>query len=176
MQVMFDGWTSIGRTVISGAAAYLALVAMLRVSGKRTLAKLNAFDLVVTVALGSTLSTITLSRDVPIATGIAGLAVLIGMQYAVAWVSVRSRRLRNAARSEPRLLARRGRFVRSALTQERVTEEEVLAVIRAQGRSSLADVDGVILESDGSISVVPSIGAQPDAMQPVLGFERGRNE
>jgi uncharacterized membrane protein YcaP (DUF421 family) len=56
----FDSWSDLGRVLGVGTAAYLSLVVVLRVSGKRTLAKLNAFDFVVTVALGSTLATLQL--------------------------------------------------------------------------------------------------------------------
>lgn len=61
--ILFQSWSGLGRVTIVGLTAYLALVLMLRVSGKRSLAKLNAFDLVVTVALGSTLATTLLSKD-----------------------------------------------------------------------------------------------------------------
>lgn len=61
---LFDGLAGIVRTVGIGAAANLLLIVFLRVSGKRTLSKMNAFDLVVTVALGSTLATVLLSSDV----------------------------------------------------------------------------------------------------------------
>jgi len=172
MNLLFDGWASIGRAVLSGGMAYIALVLMLRISGKRTLAKLNAFDLVVTVALGSTLATITLSKDVPLATGITALAVLIGMQYAVAWLSVRSRSVRRAVRSEPRLLVSRGRFLDSAMQAERLTEEEVLSALRNEGLSSAAEIDAVILETDGSLSVVPATESPGRAMQPVRGPEK----
>jgi uncharacterized membrane protein YcaP (DUF421 family) len=70
----FDSWSDILRVVLAGSAAYAWLVALLRVSGKRTLAKLNAFDLVVTVAFGSTLATILLSSDVSWSEGAAALA------------------------------------------------------------------------------------------------------
>ena len=70
----FHSWESIGRTVISGVVTYGALIMFLRVSGKRTLAKLNAFDLVVTVALGSTLSTVLLSKEVPLSEGLLAIA------------------------------------------------------------------------------------------------------
>jgi uncharacterized membrane protein YcaP (DUF421 family) len=69
--MIFDGWGSIARTAIVGVLAYAALVVLLRISGKRTLAKMNAFDLVVTVALGSTLATILLSKEVSLASGVA---------------------------------------------------------------------------------------------------------
>ncbi len=63
--MFFDTWTGLGRTVVVGTLAYAALVLILRVSGKRTLSKMNAFDLIVTVALSSTLATVLLARDVP---------------------------------------------------------------------------------------------------------------
>ncbi len=77
--MLFDSWLSLGRTAVVGVLAYLALVLLLRVSGKRTLSKMNAFDLVVTVALGSTLATVLLSTDVALATGILAFTLLIGL-------------------------------------------------------------------------------------------------
>jgi purine-cytosine permease-like protein len=64
VEVFFDSWSAIGKTAVIGVLAYAALVATLRISGKRTLSKMSAFDLVVTVALGSTLSTIMLDSNV----------------------------------------------------------------------------------------------------------------
>ncbi|WP_407939580.1 hypothetical protein [Methylophaga nitratireducenticrescens] len=58
---------------------------LLRISGRRILSKMNAFDMVVTVALGSTLATILLNRDVALAEGALAFALLIGMQYLVTW-------------------------------------------------------------------------------------------
>jgi len=62
--VFLSDWENIGRTLVLGTLAYLGLVVILRISGKRTLAKMNAFDLIVTIALGSTLSSILLSKGV----------------------------------------------------------------------------------------------------------------
>ena len=67
--MFFDSWASLGRTAVVGILAYVALVLLLRVSGKRTLSSMNAFDLVVTVALGSTLASVFLSSSVPLARG-----------------------------------------------------------------------------------------------------------
>ena len=77
-------------------------------SGKRTLAKLNAFDLVVTVAMGSTLATALLSKQTTQADGVAAFGVLIGLQFVVTWLSVRSQWFGDLVRLEPRLLAYRG--------------------------------------------------------------------
>src|SRR5688500_12117448 len=133
MSVLFNSWSGIGRTIVAGVLAYLALVVLLRVSGKRTLSKMNAFDLVVTVALGSTLATIVLSKDVALAAGMAAYAVLIAMQFVIAWRSVRSKAVSRLVKSEPRRLVYQGRFLRDAMRRERVVEAEVLAALRNQG-------------------------------------------
>ena len=70
-----DGWTGLGRVLVIGPAAYLAMVLLLRASGKRTLTKLNLFDFVVTVALGSTLASVILTKSVGLMQGIAAFAV-----------------------------------------------------------------------------------------------------
>ena len=72
----FNGWESLLRTLVVGVLAYVSLVVFLRISGKRTLSKMNAFDLIVTVALGSTLATVLLSKDVALAEGALAFALL----------------------------------------------------------------------------------------------------
>jgi len=151
--MFFDSWSGLGRVVVVGVLAYLGVVVLLRASGKRTLSKLNAFDLVVTVALGSTLATILLSKDVALAEGLLAFAVLIGLQFFVAWASVRSKRVSAAVKSEPRLLLHRGEFLNDAMRRERVTREEVLAALRKSGAASPEAVRAVVLETDGDLSV-----------------------
>lgn len=152
--MFFDSWSGILRILIVGTLAYSALIALLRISGKRTLSKMNAFDLVVTVALGSTFATVVLSTDVALAEGVTAFAVLIALQYIVAWLSLRSKIVRQFVKSEPRLLLYRGAFLHRAMHDERVTEGEVRAAIRGQGITAVGDVDSVVLETDGTLSVV----------------------
>ncbi len=154
MQMFFDGWTGPLRTLVVGVLAYVALVALLRVSGKRTLGKWNAFDLVVTVAFGSTLSTALLSKDTSIFQVVCAFAVLVGLQFTVTWLSIRSSHVRDAVKSSPALLLRRGVFLDDALRGERVSEGEVRAAIRASGIAAVEDVHAVVLETDGTISVI----------------------
>jgi uncharacterized membrane protein YcaP (DUF421 family) len=157
--MIFGGWTPILRTVLVGTLAYAALVATLRISGKRTLAKLNAFDLVVTVALGSTLASVLLSSDVALAQGLAAFATLVALQFAVAFASVRSSRFARLVRSEPTLLVRRGEVLPDALRRARVTEAELRTVIRTSDHPDSSRVAAVILESDGSFSVIAAENA-----------------
>ncbi|UVS79528.1 DUF421 domain-containing protein [Actinokineospora sp. UTMC 2448] len=154
--MFFDSWTGLGRVVVVGVPAYVLLIVVLRLSGKRTLAKMNAFDLVVTVALGSTLSTILLTTDVALAEGVLALALLIAAQFVVAWTAVRYRPFRRAVRSRPSLLVRQGRLLEQAMREQRVTRSEVLQAVRTQGLGGLDQVAAVVLETDGSLSVIPT--------------------
>jgi uncharacterized membrane protein YcaP (DUF421 family) len=152
--MFFESWTRIWQTAITGIAAYIALVTFLRVSGKRTLSKMNAFDLVVTVALGSTLAAILTSPDTLLAEGLVALGILIGLQYAVAWSSLRFRWFEGMVKSTPTLLVYRGEIRDDAMRSQRVTRDEVLAALRNAGVSDLAQAGAVVLETDGSLSVI----------------------
>ena len=127
--MFFDDWAGIWRTAVVGALAYIGLVAFVRIAGKRTLAKMNAFDLIVTVALGSTLATILLSKDVALAEGLVAFALLIGLQFAITWLSVRTEVVPNLVKSKPALLAYRGSLVPDTLRRERVSDEEVFQAV-----------------------------------------------
>lgn len=152
--MVFGTWYGPLRVLIVGTLAYIALVALLRVSGKRTLAKLNAFDLIVTVALGSTLATVLLSKEVPLAEGVTAFALLAALQYAVAWASVRFKPFADLVKSEPTLLLRNGQFLRQAIQAQRVTESDLRAAIHASGIADPAQAAAIILETDSSLSVV----------------------
>jgi uncharacterized membrane protein YcaP (DUF421 family) len=156
----FESWGGLLRVLVVGALAYVALVTVLRISGKRTLSKMNAFDMVVTVALGSTLATIILSKDVALAEGVLALGLLVALQYAVTWSSVRSATVSGLVKSEPTLLFYRGAFLQDQLRRQRVLEAEVLAAVREQGQGSLDEVEAVVLETDGTMSVITSGGGE----------------
>lgn len=175
--MFFDSWSGIGRVLLVGVLAYVALIVLLRVSGKRTLSKMNAFDLVVTVALGSTLATILLSSDVALAEGITAFALLIGLQFVIAWLSVHSTTVSRLVKAEPSLLAYNGRILPAALRRARVVESEVWAAVRAEGIADLATVEAVVLETDGTFTVVPKIEqpAKP-TLQNVAGYIRRAEE
>ena len=169
-RMWFDSWSAIGRILLVGTLAYGALIAMLRSSGKRTLAKMNAFDLVITVALGSTLSAIVLDKQIALASGIAALALLIGLQYLVAWSCARSRRVERIVKAEPQLVFQDGVYCDEALRRERLTRSEVDAAIRAHGVGHPAQVRAVVLETDGSFTAVSrAADAAPTALASVYG-------
>ncbi|WP_445380977.1 DUF421 domain-containing protein [Rhizobium rosettiformans] len=152
--MLFQGWPGIARTLLVGTLAYVTLVLFLRISGKRTLSKLNAFDLVVTVALGSTLSAILLQKSIALAEGATALGLLILLQYLVTFASVRSNSVAKLIRSEPTLLVRSGSFCHDAMMRQRITEDEIMSAVRSNGSQGLDEVEAVVLESDGTLSII----------------------
>jgi uncharacterized membrane protein YcaP (DUF421 family) len=171
--MFFDDWDSIIRVLVLGVSAYIALVSLLRVSGKRTLAKLNAFDLVVTVALGSALATVILSKDVSLAQGLAAFIILGVAQYIIAALSVRFPAVEMLAKANARCLLVDGKMLDPALRQERVTRQEILAAIRTAGYGETDAIAAVVLETDGSFSVIPkSQAGNRDAFPPSRAAER----
>lgn len=169
--VFFDSWFGVLRVVVVGGLAYAGLILVLRISGKRTLSKWNAFDFVVTIALGSTLATVLLSKDVKLAEGLTAFVLLVGLQFILTWIAVRSDNADRLFKSSPTLLLKRGEFIDAKMLATRVTESEVLAAVRASGVASLGDVEAVVLETDGSFSVVKSEqGQSPDALKDVDGY------
>ena len=151
--IFFHDWESVVRTLVIGLAAYIALILGLRVSGNRTLSKMNAFDFVVTIALGSILATILLSKQTALAEGLAAFALLIGLQYMVTWTCARASWVKRAVTGEPRLIFYNGQYLWSEMKRARITKEEVLSAARSAGYADTNRVGAVILETDGSCSV-----------------------
>lgn len=161
-RMFFDGAHDLLRILVVGTGAYLGLVFILRIAGKRTLSKMNAFDLVVTVAFGSTLASVLLNRDISLSEGLLAFALLAGLQFAVTFTSVRSERFQLLVKAQPSQLFYRGQFLPEALRQERVTEKEVFAAVRAHGIEDIGSVEAVVLETDSSFSVIA--GGSSEAM------------
>ncbi len=164
---MFD--TDLARLasmVLLAAGAYLWLVLVLRVSGKRTLAQLNAFDFIITVAFGSTLASVILNHSLPWAEGATALAVLALLQFIVAWTSVRVPWARRALTSTPTVLLRDGQPDTAALTRQRISRASLAQAVRSAGIGGLELVAAVVLEPNGTISVIPTSQAGTESAIP----------
>lgn len=154
MGLFFNSWNDIGRIFVLGVMGYIALVFLLRISGNRTLSKLNAFDFVVTIALGSTFGSLLLNKSVSLAEGVTALAVLIGLQYSMAWLTVKSDTVKRVIKNEPSLVYYNGKYLKDSMKRSRVVEEEIEQSARNQGYANLKSVEAVVLETDGSFSVI----------------------
>jgi uncharacterized membrane protein YcaP (DUF421 family) len=176
---LFDDPGAIIKILVVGLLDYVTLLALLRITGKRSLSKWNAYDLVVTVAIGSTLANAILSRTSTWAEASAGMGLLVAVQYLIARAAVHRPSIRRWFNAPPAVLLRNGQLLHEALLREQVTEGEVLAAVRHHGIAAVEDVAAVILETDGNFSVIPEIGpngvsAMADVIEYVPGEENKR--
>lgn len=154
----FGGWAPLGRILVVGTAMYVTLVVLLRLSGSRSLASMNAFDFIVTVAIGSAFGRALTAKGVALAEAAAAFALLLALQYAVAWLQTRWSFVMGIVTNPPQLLYFRGQFLREAMRRERVTEAELEAAVRKKKLGSMDEVEAVVLESSGEFSVIASVG------------------
>lgn len=152
-ELLFKDWESLWHIAFCATISYITLFIFIRISGKRTLAKLNAFDFVVTVTLGSTLSSMILAK-VTIAEGCIALLVIILLQYLLALAAKESPILEKAVNSSPTLLFYNGQFLKDSMDKEVITKEEIYAEIRKYRLEHLDDVRAVVMELNGEFTVV----------------------
>jgi uncharacterized membrane protein YcaP (DUF421 family) len=169
--VWFSGWDVIVRTLLAGSVTYLVLVLLLRISGPRTLAKWYAFDLIVTVALGSTFANGVLSKEIAISQAIAGFVLLIVLQYVIGWAAVRWPMVLRIVNPVPILLVFEGRLQDKSMARNRVTRSDISKALRSNGLSAIEDAGAVVLEPDGTFSVLKEVDrARCSALGDVPGF------
>lgn len=155
---MFTPALPVAEKILRPIVVYIFLVVLLRVFGKRELAQLNPFDLVVLLSLSNTVQNAIIGNDNSVTGGLVGAFALLAVNYVVVRFLFRHRRLDQIMEGTPTVLIEHGRVRRRALAKELLTEPELLTVLHRQGFSGLEDVERCVLEPSGSFSVQ---GKQP---------------
>jgi uncharacterized membrane protein YcaP (DUF421 family) len=138
------------RTVV----VYGALLLLLHLAGKRELAQLNSFDLVVLLLLSNVVQNAIIGDDLSITGGVLGAAILLGVNFALVRLAFMSPRFGKVLQGGPTILVQDGRVERKTLRREAITEEELVAGLRRQGLE-LEDVERVSLEPEGTFNATP---------------------
>ncbi len=140
-----------GKTVV----VYLFLIAGLRLLGKRELGQMSIYDLVLIVVIANSVQNAMVGQDTSLGGGLVAALTLLLLNRAFTWAIVNHADIRHLIIGEPILLVRNGELLWSALQKEGLTREHVLAAMREHGVGDLKDVQMAVLETDGTISVVP---------------------
>jgi uncharacterized membrane protein YcaP (DUF421 family) len=175
---------SVLEKVLRPVLVYMFLVVAVRAAGRRELAQLNSFDLVVLMMLANTVQNATIGNDNSMVGGLIGVSALLLINYVVVRLLYRHPRIDRALEGAPVELIRDGEILRPPLERELITEEELMEAVRKQGLRDASDVDRAVLETGGTISVVPrrptplegavaSLGAKIDALTAELSRLRG---
>lgn len=139
----------VAEKIIRPILVYIVLVILLRIFGKRELAQLNPFDLVVLLSLSNTVQNAIIGNDNSLIGGLIGAATLLGTNYVVVRYVFRHRRLDQLMAGAPTVLIKQGKLCEKGLAREMVTEAELTIVAHRQGFASLAEVEYCTLEPGG---------------------------
>ena len=158
----FEEGNGLMRILVVGLPVYVALVIMLRLIGTRSLSKMNAFDVVVTIALGSALASSIMTEDLAGLVALGSITLLLGVQFIVAALAVRMQVVERLTKASPKLLLVRGEYLEKEMRTARIAKAAIRGAVRGHGYGQLSEVAAVILETDGSLSVIP-VGRLGDA-------------
>jgi uncharacterized membrane protein YcaP (DUF421 family) len=178
LPLFFDGWGPLLRILIVGTLSYLSLMFMLRLSGARTLARMNPFDFAITVALGSTYGRLLTAEDVTLAEAVVAFALLVGLQVLFSFLTTRVPGLARVLSPQPALLFYRGDFLHRNMRRERITEADLRTAVREHGLGSIEEVEAIAVETSGRLTVVGQTqvgsGSALRELKKEVGVERIR--
>ena len=146
---MFVLGLPIAEKIIRPIVVYIFLIVGLRLAGKRELAQLNTFDLVVLLTISNTVQNAIIGEDNSVTGGLVGAATLLTINYAVVRFLYSHGRLDRFVEGEPELVMEHGELKMDRLKQELITRAELEVAAHKQGFSSLDDIDRAILDPGG---------------------------
>lgn len=158
VQFLWGGFEPIIRTIIVGTLAYVSLVIIIKISGKRTLATMNAMDFIITVAIGAAYGRVLTAKGVSISEALTAFILLACLQYIFSTLELKFPYFKKLASSPPKILYYNNGFIENNLRSERINKDVLMGTVRKKGLSDLEDVEMIILESDGSFSVIEKSG------------------
>lgn len=165
---MFRLMLPIAEKMLRPMIVYGFLVVALRIFGKRELAQLNPFDLVVLLSLSNTVQNAIIGDDNSVTGGLIGALTLLGTNYLVVRFLFRHRRLDQLFEGAPTTLIERGHLNRRALAKELMTESELLTVVHRQGFTHLKEIERCVLEPGGIFFIQGKTPAGADMRQAEL--------
>lgn len=159
---MFNLPVPILEKILRPVIVYLCLIVFLRLFGKRELAQLNPFDLVVLLSLSNTVQNAIIGDDNSVTGGIIGAFTLLAVNWLLMWLLYRTPKVNAALEGSPTTLITNGQVDEHALRHESMTHEELISVLNKNGFNDPAEVQTCVLEPNGTFFVK---GRQPSTDQ-----------
>jgi uncharacterized membrane protein YcaP (DUF421 family) len=150
---MFHLPLPLAEKIIRPILVYLCLIIFLRLFGKRELAQLNPFDLVVLLSLSNTVQNAIIGDDNSVTGGIVGAFSLLAINWALMWFLYRAPKLTKALEGEPSTLIRHGVVDNDEMKRQSLTAEDLISVLNKNGFNYMADVEECILEPNGTFYI-----------------------
>ncbi|MFN6945075.1 MAG: DUF421 domain-containing protein [Cytophagaceae bacterium] len=165
---LWDGFRPILRIFLVGTVTFAWIIMILRFSGKRSLTRMNAFDFIITVTIGSAFGRILTATEVSLSESAATFLLLAGLQYAVSFFEIRSNIFNFLITTPPALLFHKGKFIEKNMLKERIRQSDLLGAVRKAGFQSLDQVEAIVLESEGSFSIIKKVDFDSSSFQNII--------
>ncbi len=133
---------------------YIYLIIIMRITGKRTLLQYNMFESIITIAFGSTIATILLTKALSFVEGALALGSLTFIQFMIGFLERKSGAFKKAITPTPKCMYEDGVYNEEAMRKERVMKEEIRTAVREKGVGSMDLVKVVVLEGNGKLSII----------------------
>lgn len=141
--------------VLRGIIVYFFLILLLRLTGKRQIGQMAPFDLVLLLVLSNAVQNAMNGGDNSIIGGAISAVSLVGTNWIVGLLTYKSKRLEALVEGRPEVLIHNGKLFEEALQKTKITHHELMTALREAGCATVEEVRGALLETDGSISVIP---------------------
>jgi uncharacterized membrane protein YcaP (DUF421 family) len=159
--LMHELWTNmfalgvpLAEKILRPIIVYIFLIVGLRLSGKRELAQLNPFDLIVLLTLSNTVQNAIIGNDNSVTGGLIGAAALLAVNYLVVRFLYDHRKIEQLVEGSADILIEDGKVYEHKLKRELITKEELAAAARKQGFDSLSEVRQCVLEPGGTLTFI----------------------
>jgi uncharacterized membrane protein YcaP (DUF421 family) len=151
---IFDGWEPVYRILLVGSTGFFAMVFLAQISSRRTLAKMNQYDFIMTVAWGASFGRVLTAREVSIVEALTAFSLLVALQFILSFFQKHSSSFSKIITADPLLLFYQGEFMNERMARENITKENLEAAIRLKGFSSFDEVGCIVMENNGRFSVI----------------------
>lgn len=167
---------AIGLAIISFAGMYVCLIIYTRLSGLRSFSKISGFDFAVTVAIGSILASVVLTKDPPLLLGASLLASVFVIQMSVTYLRARIDWVESLFSNEPRLIMAHGEIIQEQMDAAKISVADLRAKLREANVLDFTQIEAVVAETTGDISVLHRKQGEarlnPSLLEGVIGAER----
>jgi uncharacterized membrane protein YcaP (DUF421 family) len=155
IDTFFNSADRLASIAMSAVILFVAVVVLIRFLGKRATGQMSNFDWIISVTVGSLAASGILLKDVSVADALLAIVMIGLLQWSAAWLAARSDWFENIIRAKPRLLLHKGELLERDMRRENISHHEIYSALRRQGYVQPGDANWVVLENDGTLTVIP---------------------
>lgn len=159
-KLLFDGWQSTARITLTTILLYIILIVLLKIFGSRSVSSFSVYDMIATITIGSVISSTMILKEINLLNGMVAIVVLLILQFLLSKVVAKWEGLYPFANPTPKVIYYKGEFKTESMKKVRVNKEEIYSAIRREAGMTSDNIEAVLLEPNGDLSVIKKISPE----------------